>query len=125
MATLAIILAQAPPKASTATVLVLAGALIGCVMVLTIVVMLVRSRALAKERDSSRPAGALDELRALLKSGKISQQEFDAAKTKIAARLKGSGTSGARITPPGPNPGPNAGNTPKSGPNSDSGKSLQ
>lgn len=66
---------------------------IGGLIILTILgglgVMAVRRRMLAKDSPASDQGGLLDELRRMRSSGQISDEEFDAARRTIAARLTG------------------------------------
>lgn len=66
---------------------------IGGLIILTILgglgVMAVRRRMLAKDSPASDQGGLLDDLRRMRSSGQISQEEFDAARKSIAARLAG------------------------------------
>ncbi len=91
----------------------IAGILIAVVIVLGMIILLVRRRMLAAERASDDASGFLDELRALRREGKMTQEEFELAKRKLTTaitrsldrgpdkpertRIRGGGSGGTRV----------------------------
>lgn len=61
--------------------------LIGVVMVATSVILLVRKKLLDPSAQFHRPAGIMEELRSLRDQGKISEEEFAAARQKMVRRI--------------------------------------
>jgi hypothetical protein len=63
------------------------GILIGAVLVLFLVIQFFRRRLLAPDRPEERDRALLDDLRAMRDSGQITQEEYDAARKSMVARM--------------------------------------
>lgn len=81
--------AQGGTPASPAAGLIAVGLLIGLVMILGLVILAVRKRMLRDDTDDRTGATLMDELREALREGRMTQEEFDAAKRVMVARLRG------------------------------------
>jgi hypothetical protein len=68
------------------------GIMIAGLAAVAVVLMMVRARLLAKDAGVA-PGGMLDGLRRMRERGEISQEEFDAAKATMVARLASRGGS--------------------------------
>ncbi len=81
---------------STVSLLVWAGVLVGVVMVLSAALMVVRKKMLSREADegAAGESGLLAQLRAMHDQGKLSNDEYAAAKRRLA------GVSREPRTPP-------------------------
>lgn len=75
----------------TADTLKLVGGLIAGVVVLAIVVLVARGRFLASKQRSASAAGMMDEMRRLHESGKLSKAEYDAVRSRLAAKVRRAG----------------------------------
>ena len=62
------------------------GVMIGALVIAALVLLIFRRRVLAKD-SGGVSAGMLDELRAMLQRGDLTQEEFDAAKAAMVAKL--------------------------------------
>lgn len=78
---------QAPTGDIVKAVLLLVGAL----LVLGIVLVLARRKRFQQEREDQGPIYTLHELREMLKSGKITQEEFDRLKDVVTSQTRQSG----------------------------------
>jgi len=65
-----------------------AGALIGAVILLTVVVVWVRRTYLASQQPTSNAAGLMEHLRALHARGEITNGEFDSIRTRMAEHVR-------------------------------------
>jgi hypothetical protein len=82
-------LAQAGGGGLRFDVFILVGALIVAVVVLSVVVLMVRRKLLAADRaGASAPAGLLESLRRMRDDGRLSEAEFEAAKSRLGAGLR-------------------------------------
>lgn len=84
------ILAQSTQSGSTMRVVLWVGLLIGAAMLLGAVVMVLRAKLLMKGAATAGDVGPLEELRRLRDAGQITTEEFAAARTKIAAKVRDS-----------------------------------
>ena len=75
------------------------GALVATIVLVAIVLTVMRRRVLAAERAAS-DAGVFEQLRALHARGELSDEEFETARRKLIARLRGEAPS-----EPAPAPG--------------------
>lgn len=75
----------------TADTLKLVGGLIAGVVVLAIVVLVARGRFLASKQRPASAAGMMDEMRRLHESGKMSKAEFEAVRSRLAAKVRRAG----------------------------------
>ncbi|MGQ0627151.1 MAG: hypothetical protein ACT4PL_03515 [Phycisphaerales bacterium] len=65
------------------------GLLVLSVIIGTVVVLAMRRRWMAKEKAEATSVGLMESMRTMLRDGRISQAEFDAAKAGLATRLRG------------------------------------
>jgi flagellar biosynthesis/type III secretory pathway M-ring protein FliF/YscJ len=79
------LLAQARGTA-TVGVMLWVGVLIGVLLVAGVVLMLVHRKLLGRGEDAAGDDGLMDSLRRLRDSGRMSKEEFEAAKKTIARR---------------------------------------
>lgn len=96
--------AAAPPpgRGDVGSLLLWLGVLIGVVVLLGLIVLVVRRRALAAERDAQSDRLLMESLRELRASGRMTEDEYAAARRTMAARI-----SGRTLTPkPGAAPPP-------------------
>lgn len=79
---------------STASLLIWAGVLVGVVMMLSAVLMVVRKKMLSREADegAAGQSGLLAQLRAMHDQGKLTDDEYAAAKRRLAGVPRGSAT---------------------------------
>ncbi len=84
--------AEAAKPFSPTSGLVAVGLLIAAVMILGLIVLALRKRLFREERADEAGAGLLDDLREALREGRMTQQEFDAAKRAMVARITGGRT---------------------------------
>ena len=82
------------------TYLLMIGVMIALIMFAFVGIMLLRKRLLEKESSQAAAAGLMEELRQMHKQGKISQAEYDAARLKMAGKMKGVQGSGQRPVSP-------------------------
>lgn len=75
------------------------GLLIGTVVILTTVLLVARRRWLREERGEG-DAGVFEQLRVLRTKGEITDAEFELARQRLIARVRGE-DPGARPEPPG------------------------
>lgn len=68
------------------------GLLIGAIVVLSVVLLALRRRMLASERDQEA-IGLFEEIRRLHAAGELTDEEFQQARSRMIARAKG--TSGS------------------------------
>lgn len=78
------------PASSTSSGLLAVGLLIAIAMIGGLAIMAVRKKMLTKDADDSGLGSLMDDLRRSLRAGSITQQEFDAAKRAMVAKLTGS-----------------------------------
>lgn len=78
----------APASTDVPGVLIAVGLLIAAVIVLAIVLLAMRRRLLASSRVDDG-MGLFEELRRLHASGELSDEEFERARERMIARLKG------------------------------------
>jgi len=83
---LGILLAQSGGTRSAIDAVVIIGILIGAAVVLGAAIVFLRSRLLADQRDDLG-AGVMEQLRRALREGEMTQEEFDAAKRSLVARI--------------------------------------
>jgi hypothetical protein len=104
------------PEKSITPYAIWIGVMIGALVVAAVVLLIFRSRVLSKD-SGTVSSGMLDELRAMLNRGDLTQEEFDAAKAAMVAKLaprpasvpaavlkpkaKPVATTDARVAPPG------------------------
>jgi len=79
--------AAAPRNAQTSSGLIAVGLLIALVMTLGLVILMIRKRMLRDDSDDRSGAGLLDELREAVREGRMTQEEFDAAKRVMVAKM--------------------------------------
>jgi len=82
------LLAQARSGRDTGDVVVWVGVLLAVVIVGGIVLMVLRRRMLSADA-ADQGGGFMDTLREMRNSGQMSQEEYDAARKTMAARLAG------------------------------------
>ena len=68
------------------------GLLIGLVVLLGLAILAMRKHLLSQDASDRGHAGFMDELRRSLRDGRISQEEYDAARKAMVARLTGQAT---------------------------------
>lgn len=78
----------APRTFSPTAGLVAVGAMIAAVMVLGLIVLALRKRLFRDEAEDRTGAGLMDELREALREGRMTQEEFDAARRVMVANIK-------------------------------------
>ncbi|MEX2218784.1 MAG: SHOCT domain-containing protein [Phycisphaerales bacterium] len=83
------------------------GVMLAAVTVAGVILLVYRSRVLAKP-PSPAPAGALEELRALLERGEVSREEYERARAALAAKI-----TGKAVPPRGAASQPTAASTPR------------
>lgn len=95
--------ASAPPssQAPVAGGLLAVGALITIALVGGLFIMRARKKLLASENDAANDGLLLDDMRAMLKRGEISQEEFDATRRSMATKLRAIHGSGGDSSPRG------------------------
>ncbi len=78
-----------PPTPGTATSrgLVSVGLLLVLAIIGGLAIVFVRKRILSHEQDTDTAASLMDDLRGALRDGAISQEEFDAAKRAMVAKM--------------------------------------
>lgn len=85
---------------------VLIGVMIGVIFIATVAILIVRKKILAN--DKAPASGSLmEDFRRLHASGQLSDQEFQALRTRMAARMKGDNPA-RTLTMPAPAPRPAA-----------------
>lgn len=82
------------PSSGVSGGLVAAGVLIGLCIAGGLLAMLARRRLLASGSDDESAVTLMDSLRAMLRRGEITQEEFDAAKRSMVAKLAGRAGAG-------------------------------
>ncbi|MFG0283387.1 MAG: hypothetical protein ACF8R7_03105 [Phycisphaerales bacterium JB039] len=80
-------LGQTGGSAALPRLLVSLGLMIAAVVVLGVILVALRRRLLAPQRD--QPAGMFEDLRRMLKEGRITQEEYDAVRRRVASRIAG------------------------------------
>jgi hypothetical protein len=117
-----LLLAQAPGANATqlSSVLGWIGALIGALVVLTLIIVFLRRKALKDDDVPVTTGGMMEHLRALRDQGKLSEDEYQSARALLAAKIKGMTlTNGAGANTrsggrkPKPTPAPTLQTTPK------------
>lgn len=84
------LLGATPSKGDPISVAIWVGALILVVVLAGLAVMAIRRRILAKPQDATTVAGSwLDELRAMHRRGEIDDEEFQAARASLLAKVSG------------------------------------
>ena len=81
------------------------GALIAVVLVAALILMRYRGRLLARDADTALHEGLFENLRRMRDQGRLTQEEYDAARRKMAAKAAGKApppASGAPIKPAAP-----------------------
>lgn len=81
--------APTPGRGDVGSLLLWLGVLIGVVVLLGLVVLVVRRRALAAERDAQSDRLLMESLRELRASGRMTEEEYAAARRTMAARIAG------------------------------------
>lgn len=81
--------------------LIAVGSLIALCIVAGLIVLAVRKRLFASDTNGEDSGLLLDSLRDMLKSGQITQAEFDAAKKTMVAKLSASLAAGQGVNPGG------------------------
>src|SRR5437868_15506231 len=71
---------------SVTPLLLVVGGLIVALMALGLVILLIRGRLLSKPSSAGTP-GLFDDLRAMRDSGRLTPEEYDAARRRLADRL--------------------------------------
>ena len=84
-------LLAAQGAAATPRVLLALGLMIVALLVLSVVLLALRRRLLSPDRDAT--TGLFDDLRQMLREGRITQEEYDAVRKRMAARLSGERTA--------------------------------
>jgi len=77
-----------PPDADVPGTLIAVGVLIVLIIVVSILLMAMRRRAFAGGRDDAG-MGVFEELRRLHEAGELSDEEFERARQRVIARVKG------------------------------------
>lgn len=75
--------------AKTVDVLIWVAVLILCVIGLGLAILAMRRRLLSRDADSDFQSGILDSLRAMRDEGRLTQEEYDAARRRMTARFAG------------------------------------
>ncbi|MFN0010612.1 MAG: hypothetical protein ACKVS8_03100 [Phycisphaerales bacterium] len=96
--------AQTPSGSGEASLLLWTAILVGVVMLLSAVIMVLRRKMLSGEDAAVGHAGLLSQLRAMHDEGRLSDEEFAAAKARLAratgAGMKSAATKGTGATGP-------------------------
>ncbi|MDX2131013.1 MAG: hypothetical protein SFY69_03040 [Planctomycetota bacterium] len=79
----------APRAEGVGPLLLWLGVLIGVVVVLGLVVVIIRRRTLASDRSNQAERTLMEGLRELRDSGKMTEEEYAAARRSMAARMAG------------------------------------
>ncbi len=79
----------AKPAGNPLALMGVVGAMIGVVMVLTVVIMVVRRRMLAPADTTADAVGLIDQLRRMRENGQLSEAEYAAAKARLARGARG------------------------------------
>ncbi len=87
-------------EADSLRLVITIGLLIAAVAVLGTVMLVVRKRMFARDHEMSGARSLLDELRAMRKSGEMSEAEFEAAKRALTTRVAGSVKREVSAAPP-------------------------
>jgi uncharacterized membrane protein len=83
-----VIVAATGGGAGVASVLIWVGLLMGLVLVGSVVVLQIRRRLLAND-DTTNPGGLMEDLRASVRRGEMTQEEYDATVRAIALKMRG------------------------------------
>lgn len=85
--------ATAAPAGNPLALMGVVGALLGVVVLLTVVILFVRRRMLGPEQEGDAAVGLLEQLRRMHQRGELSDEEFQATKARLAGGIKGVGTA--------------------------------
>ncbi|TVQ61362.1 MAG: hypothetical protein EA378_09105 [Phycisphaerales bacterium] len=94
--------------------LVWAGVLIGVAVIAGLGLLAYRRRVFREETGRDVTGGLLEDLRQAVREGRMTTEEFEAAKRAMAMRLRGEGPSREIPKPPMPRPRPPEGLPPSS-----------
>jgi hypothetical protein len=94
-------LASAPASRDPMKLLVVIGLLIAAVLVLGLTVLHLRKRLFDKGREAN-PASLMDDLRAMVRSGAITQDEYQSIRQRLIGKL--AARSGAGLSDDRPQP---------------------
>ena len=78
---------QSAGSAALPRLLLSLGLMIAALVVLGIVLVALRRRLLTPQRD--QPTGMFEDLRRMLREGRITQEEYDAVRRRVASRIAG------------------------------------
>lgn len=87
------------PRSTTSEALVWVGVLLLVTILGGLAILWYRRRVLAREEASAQDAGAMESLRKMRDSGRMTQEEFDAVRRAMIAKIKSRRGSEAGLAP--------------------------
>lgn len=81
-------------QAATNKVLLLIGIMIAAVIAGGLIILVLRRRLLQREANDAAAGGLMENLREMVRTGQISEEEFKLARRKMADRIAGRNAAG-------------------------------